>query len=456
MANTHSATFVAASSQGKKTSTNFTSYGTAAVTAECWVKTSTDNGTSIVLAVNDGSTETFQLYKIASDNGYKFAIRAGGSFYASDIIPEASIEDGDWHHLAGVYDGSNIHIYLDGSEYGTANAATGNLNTSNPAPFCMAYRASGPDLFWDGQIDDVRVWDDARSEAEIDDNKSIELTGSEANLALYAKFNNNNTDETGNYTISNQGVPTFTTDVPQFSILGSFTADAVLKETQASSFTADAYLCHTLTADAVLKETQTGSLTADAVLKQTQADSLTADAYLSESFTADAVLKGTIAGSLTADAVLKETQSSSFTADSVLLETTSDTFTANAVLKGTISDSFTADACLTSAAVSPEQYLFTQAGPIYLPLFPLPPVSVSVTTDHTADYRSVILCNATSGSLTVTLPEVADNLDKCYTIKHTSGSHPVVVQGNIDADASRTLSEYDVLRVVGSSQWWEV
>ena len=139
------------------------------------------------------------------------------------------------------------------------------------------------------------------------------------------------------------------------------------------------YLAHSYTADAVLKGIQAGSFTADAVLKETQTGSFTADALLEEivSITADAVLKGTLPSSLTADSVLKETQSSSFTADGILLKTTTDTLTVDAVLKGTLTGSLTADACLTSDATLPEQYLFTQAGPVYLPIFPLEPITNS-------------------------------------------------------------------------------
>lgn len=196
----------------------------------------------------------------------------------------------------------------------------------------------------------------------------------------------------------------------------------------------------------------------DAVILETQTDSFTADASLvSGTIVADAVLKGTQSSSIVADTVLKDTLSDSFTVDTTLLLTTSDTFTADTILKETQADSFTVDACLTSDATLPEQYLFTQAGAVYLPIFPLQPISVSVTSNHIADYRSVIFCDATSGSLAVTLPDATNNLNKCYTIKHTSGSHSVIVQGEdtIDGAVNQTLSEYEVLRVMSdNTEWW--
>ena len=215
-ANSHSATFVAGSSQCKDTTADFTDFGTDAVTVEAWVKTSTDNGTTQVVAMNNAVSATFQMIKISS-LGYRFEVGlADAGDEISDYIAEGSIEDGTWHHLAGSYDGANMHIYLDGVEQGTENAESGNIRTNQPAHLAISCDEGGgtPRLFWNGQIDDVRIWDIARTEAQINDNKCVELTGSEPGLTLYAKLNNNNTDATGNYTIQDINSPTFTTDHP--------------------------------------------------------------------------------------------------------------------------------------------------------------------------------------------------------------------------------------------------
>ncbi len=328
-------------------------------------------------------------------------------------ISNAAISTGTWYHLVGTWNATTILLYIDGVLQTITDTATGTTLDAVSRTSGIGAYATGPSSFVYGLIDEARISNTARS-------------------ADYVTTAYN----------SQSSPSTFYSMGAEQSL--SFTADAVLKGTQVGSFTADAYL-------------QTLSITADAVLKETQSDSFTADAYLSEIFTADAVLKETQSSSFTADSVLKETQFSSFTADGILLETTTDTFTADAVLLETQTGSFTADACLTSDAVSSRQYLFTKAGPVNIPVFPFQPISVSVTTNHTADYREIIFCNATSGSLTVTLPEAADNLDKVYTIKHTSGSHSVYVASadTIDGETTQPLIQYNALKVVSdSSAWW--
>jgi len=74
---------------------------------------------------------------------------------------------------------------------------------------------SVPTKFFDGLIDEVRVWNDIRSDAEVDDNKLTELVGNEAGLAGYWKLNNDYLDETSNNNdLTAVAAPVFSTDVP--------------------------------------------------------------------------------------------------------------------------------------------------------------------------------------------------------------------------------------------------
>ncbi len=64
MSNTHSLT-TSTGPNAKRTGSNFTSYGTSAVTAMAWVKTTTDNGTAMVVNVN-AAVRYLKLYNKAS------------------------------------------------------------------------------------------------------------------------------------------------------------------------------------------------------------------------------------------------------------------------------------------------------------------------------------------------------------------------------------------------------
>ncbi|MFK7925625.1 MAG: LamG-like jellyroll fold domain-containing protein [Bacteroidia bacterium] len=116
----------------------------------------------------------------------------------------------DWHHVAIVGDKTNniVKVYYDGVE------EVNTTNTSWPADFdnFVLGRGVNTQSFrdYDGQIDEFRVWDYARTSAEILADKDQELAGSESGLMAYYNFNqgvaggNNATETTltdiaGNY-----------------------------------------------------------------------------------------------------------------------------------------------------------------------------------------------------------------------------------------------------------------
>jgi alpha-tubulin suppressor-like RCC1 family protein len=103
--------------------------------------------------------------------------RANFLFYPSDGTPSnflnsgdgtSNVDDGDWHFLVGRYDGNNIEIWVDGvlessaSYPGETMTSTG--NRVMVGGYCEAYNLS---YIWDGDIDDVRVYNRALDTADI-------------------------------------------------------------------------------------------------------------------------------------------------------------------------------------------------------------------------------------------------------------------------------------------------
>lgn len=101
------------------------------------------------------------------------------------------VSSGVWHHVAATYDGTSWRLYLDGALDGTLNvgrppradsiqhAALGTALTSTGA-------AAG---YFNGVLDDVRIWNYARSQAEIQAAMNNELSLPQAGLLGYWKLN---------------------------------------------------------------------------------------------------------------------------------------------------------------------------------------------------------------------------------------------------------------------------
>ena len=76
-----------------------------------------------------------------------------------------SINDNNWHHVAGVYDGAAILIYIDGRlDY--SRPASGSI-TTNDYPLRIGSNAELANVNWQGAIDEVRLYDRALSAAEV-------------------------------------------------------------------------------------------------------------------------------------------------------------------------------------------------------------------------------------------------------------------------------------------------
>ena len=76
-----------------------------------------------------------------------------------------AVNDGNWHHVTGLYDGEKMYIYIDGV-VDVSQPASGVVAT-NDHPVFIGENVEVPERFWNGLIDDVRVYNYALSEGQI-------------------------------------------------------------------------------------------------------------------------------------------------------------------------------------------------------------------------------------------------------------------------------------------------
>jgi len=71
----------------------------------------------------------------------------------------------DWHHVAGMFDGSNIMVYLDGAL--DASVPTTESISINNAYMLIGDNPEATGRYWDGIIDELKIYDRALSEGEL-------------------------------------------------------------------------------------------------------------------------------------------------------------------------------------------------------------------------------------------------------------------------------------------------
>jgi hypothetical protein len=89
------------------------------------------------------------------------ALYGGG--YGDDVFISGFWEIGVWHHIALTYDGATARLYADGLEV-ASGAKTWNLVRSQAR---IGQQVNDLNEFWDGSVDDVRIYSHALSAAEV-------------------------------------------------------------------------------------------------------------------------------------------------------------------------------------------------------------------------------------------------------------------------------------------------
>lgn len=103
-----------------------------------------------------------------NDGVPRFSVRFGER-YVTALAPAPMLKAGQWHHVAGVYDGKQVRLYIDGERIAFESPAPGDKYVGNSLPLMIGadVRANGrPTSFLDGQIDDVRLSRGARYTGE--------------------------------------------------------------------------------------------------------------------------------------------------------------------------------------------------------------------------------------------------------------------------------------------------
>jgi AraC-like DNA-binding protein len=109
--------------------------------------------------------------------------------------PGSAIEMNQWSHIAGTYDGEFIKFYLNG-ELVDSKPTSGVINWDHrPSHLHIgAFKDFNEVHLFDGQIDEVRIWNATRSASEIKEFKNQKIDPAEEDLLAYYNFDKLNMD----------------------------------------------------------------------------------------------------------------------------------------------------------------------------------------------------------------------------------------------------------------------
>ena len=107
----------------------------------------------------------------------------GTSFRSADTTP---VSDGAWHHVAVVFNQNYVTFYKDG----VATADVFQMPAQEPSEGLLQIgTAAGSMAAFNGELYDIRVWNTARTAAQISSYRYVTLTGTEPGLKVLCSRN---------------------------------------------------------------------------------------------------------------------------------------------------------------------------------------------------------------------------------------------------------------------------
>jgi len=132
-------------------------------TITAWIRPTRMSAQRAVLGkpFGDGIGNSWQLEVLGDDR----VSLSGGSPHS--LASPDPIAPGEWHHLAGSWDGHEKELFIDGDKVAEVDAT---LEYDGHAIYLGGDQNGGEEvLHWDGVLDDLRVYDRELSNSEIDD-----------------------------------------------------------------------------------------------------------------------------------------------------------------------------------------------------------------------------------------------------------------------------------------------
>jgi len=156
------------------------------ITVETWFKTSSPaNDLNLFGWTSTTSNDNIQ-FRIGVLGKFEFGMH---NYVDTDnpnawnsILSTSAVNDGQWHHMAMVRNNHLISLYIDG-------VLQRSLTLQKNMYVDRFWLGTVGSDRWPGTLDEVRIWNVAKTQDQIRQSMNVELAGNETNLTAYYNFN---------------------------------------------------------------------------------------------------------------------------------------------------------------------------------------------------------------------------------------------------------------------------
>ncbi len=164
------------------------------VTLECWIKPESlpaSGDLMDIIEIHDAGSHVFFAIRLRNIAGVPKIewVRNVEPVAEENVFETVTLSVGTWYHLALVYDnGSTIlEAFRDGVSKGTFDCSA--IGLSGITDGFSLGSTPGGSRYFDGVIDEARVWNVARTVTEIANNKDAQIPANSSGLVAYWSFN---------------------------------------------------------------------------------------------------------------------------------------------------------------------------------------------------------------------------------------------------------------------------
>ena len=200
---------------------NEVDFGSGNFTLELWFKPNDlSDGNRILIAKDEGAGGNRQFALQFNPDAYPGQKKLRVLYYKDNTTAvgfdtgDNAINDTNWHHIAAIRNGVIFEVYVDGISIGSGSIFdTPGAMQATSANLVLGTFSNLSSGYVNGQIDEVRIWSDVRTQTELQNNMYNILAGNEANLVAYYRFD--------------QGIPNGDNTTPAVNLLPDMSVNSI-------------------------------------------------------------------------------------------------------------------------------------------------------------------------------------------------------------------------------------
>jgi hypothetical protein len=155
-----------------------------AFTLEAWIKPAQQSGICTILGrKNNGSASPGYAFYVNTYNTTDGRLKFETQGQNRGTLNQA-VTWGVWQHVAATWDGTTLRFYVNGAE----QPAGGDVNLTDGGVHAVLASFPSGGSYYAGQIGEVRLWNIARSAADLNQTLFTSLRGDEGGLIAYYPF----------------------------------------------------------------------------------------------------------------------------------------------------------------------------------------------------------------------------------------------------------------------------